>query len=171
MAVYDSALKFPDLMMEYAPMNDAEKREALVLAILSELDKRSLSPIREYDFHQLVRIIQDLSAAFRFIDRPISYSYDLQEFLQRLEQRRLLDDLIIMRDGWVPRHEYQLSRVGHAEAKEKSEAIAESNPALLQRVQTEIHQFAQTYIPPADIKPFWAKHLSGISEQSSKEER
>ncbi len=94
-------------------------RESLVLLTLEELETRNLAPIREYEFHQLVRKIQPQDQiVFRYIDEPISYSYDLSGFIEMLERKALVDNFILINGGLTRTNNYQLTRVGRAEARD-----------------------------------------------------
>lgn len=129
-------------------------RQALVLLVLDGLEQRSLSPLREYELHQLVRRVQHVvGEPFRFLDKPISYSLDLQTFLKSLERSHYLDELILVRDGWVPRFEYQLGMIGRAEAQEQREQLSVKDPGSVQRIDEEIDRFASAYQPPTPINP------------------
>lgn len=129
-------------------------REALVLLALEGLDQRSLTPMREYELHQLVRDIQEVvGAPFRFLDRPISYSLDLQTLLKSLERAHYVDELILVRDGWVPRFEYQLSMIGRAQAQEERDRLRTVYPDYIERIDEGLDRFGASFHPPAPINP------------------
>jgi|SRR5579862_5527677 len=129
-------------------------REAVVLLVLEELDRRKLAPIREFELHQLVRSTQTVDATlFPYINEPIPYSFDLHSFLKGLEKHRYLDELVLMRDGWVPRLEYQLSPVGRAQALEDRELVLALNPNLSSKITEVVDKFASSYKAPAEINP------------------
>ncbi len=129
-------------------------RQALVLLVLEGLDRRNLTPMREYELHQLVRHLQAITGSFfRFLDKPISYSYDLQSYLKTLEQAHYLDELILVRNGWVPRFEYELSALGRAQAEEQRERLRLHEPHTLATMDNELDRFAGSFHPPEAISP------------------
>ncbi|MEE9294371.1 MAG: hypothetical protein V3W34_05310 [Phycisphaerae bacterium] len=131
-----------------------DMRQGLVLLVLDGLERRNLAPMREYELHQLVRRLQAVvGASFRYLDKPISYSYELHSFLRSLEQSHYLDELILVRNGWVPRLEYKLNVVGRAQAMDERERFQESDPTILHRVDEELDRFASSYRPPVAISP------------------
>lgn len=134
----------------------SDSREALVLLLLKGLEQRNLTPMREYEFHQLVRRLQPTTgSAFRFLDEPISYSYDLQSYLKTLEQAHYLDEFILVRNGWVPRFEYELSALGRAQAEEKRERLRLDDPHTLATMDNELDRFAGSFRPQEPISPRW----------------
>ncbi len=129
-------------------------REALVLLILDGLESRNLAPMREYELHQLVLRLQAfVGNVFHYLDTPISYSYELQDYLGSLERAQYVDELILVRDGWVPRLEYELSLVGRAQAKERRERLLVTDQNLVEQVDAELERFASSYRPPVAINP------------------
>jgi len=59
----------------------------------------------------------------KFIERPTTYSNDLLESLKRLERARLVDELVYVHDGWVPKHLYEVTRAGPLRASEVEERV------------------------------------------------
>ncbi len=129
-----------------------EDRRALVLLVLDGLRARHLTPIREYEFHQLVRGLQR-NDSFRYLDRPLSYSYDLQGCLKQLDFAKFLDELILVRNGWVPRFEYAISDVGQAEAQDLYSRLQIDDPLYLRTIDHALDDFARNYQRPISINP------------------
>jgi len=135
-------------------VRDQDQRTALVLLLLDGLERRGLTPMREYEVHQLVRDLQrSVGQPFRFHDAPISYSYELNEHLRRLEKGHYLDEVILVRDGWVPRFEYELSGVGRAEALDTRERFRLIVPEILDDIERKLDEFCLSYRPPEPISP------------------
>jgi hypothetical protein len=133
---------------------DPKLHQRLVLTVLEALEARGLTPIREYELHQLIRRAQEgLQDEFAYADEPISYSFDLWAFLRFLEQGHYLDELIVVRDGWVPRFEYQLTLLGRAQSAEDRERLECLEPKLVGRVDRVVDEFAASYRTPAPIAP------------------
>lgn len=129
-------------------------REALVLVVLDGLKRRGKSPIQEYELHQLIRRLQPSAGTeFCYLDRPISYSYELTSYLKSLERSHYLNELIMVRNGWVPRLEYEVSLVGGAQAKERRERMQVADARFLARLEEELDEFASKYRPPVAINP------------------
>lgn len=132
--------------------NPFDIREALVLAILTELDRRNLSPVTEYDLHQLVRGVQPKEPeTFRYIDQPISYSFDLQEYLRQLEKHQYLDDLLITGDSALPRHEYELRPIGRVQAQDQYQNLLIWRPDIVLSINELLDCFAKSHRPKREI--------------------
>jgi len=133
---------------------ETDQQTAVVLLALDGLERRGLTPMREYEFHQLIRSLQpSLGDLFRFHDAPISFSYELSDQLRLLEMGRYLDEIILVRDGWVPRFEYELSAIGRAEALEMRDRLAVSVPETMDNIERRIEEFCSVYRPPEPITP------------------
>ena len=98
--------------------------EEAVLVLLDFLCRKGLCRIAESDLHKLIfEVSAFMPSAMKFIQRPTTYSNDLLACLKRLERERLVDELIYVHDGWVPKHLYEVTRVGHLRAEELQDRI------------------------------------------------
>ena len=136
------------------PKSADRNREALVLLILDGLRRRKLTPIRQHELHQLVRHAQSSEEpAFRYLDKPISYSYPLQDCLTTLERSRCLSELISIRNGWVPRYKYRLDLLGQMRALEHRERLKVEDPGFLQQIETGLTGYEENYTSPVSVRP------------------
>lgn len=113
--------------------------EDTLLVLLDFLHRRGLSRISESDLHRLIFSINPmLPIPLKFIQRPLTYSNDVFDSLKRLERSRLVDELVYVHDGWVPRHLYEVTRVGHLRAAELEDRIRAGHAFPLERVLHEL---------------------------------
>lgn len=95
-----------------------------VLMLIAMLDQYGVPRIREYDLHCLVcSLAPRWWPGLRFITRPTVYSPALHGCLHELERRGSVNELILLHNGWVPRHEYELTRIGKIRAKDLIERL------------------------------------------------
>ena len=128
-------------------------REAVVLLVLKGLEERNLTPVRDCQFHELVRRVQPQDdTAFRFIDEPFSFSFDLQRFLNSLKWHSHVNELTFAGNGWIPRPEYQLSFLGRTRAKERFAELEASDSGLVSRINDELDIFAANHTPPIESR-------------------
>jgi len=110
-----------------------------LLVLFSTLEEQGLGRIREYDLHCIAR---DLAARWwpelRFITTPTVYSSGLHARLHDLERSGTLDQLILVHDGWSPRHEYALTRIGRIRARDVIEKLETFNASGLRELRNEV---------------------------------
>ncbi len=98
--------------------------QEMILVLLNFLAQRGRHRVSESELH---RLVFDLQATFpigmTFVQRPVIYSNQLFDCLRNLERGRLVDELVYVHDGWVPKHLYELTRGGRFRAAEVEERI------------------------------------------------
>ncbi len=98
--------------------------EDTILVLLDVLGRNGLTRVAESQLHRLIYEAGPIpTAPMKFVRRPTTYSNDLFQCLKRLERDRLVDELVYVHDGWVPKHLYQVTRVGHSKALELENRI------------------------------------------------
>lgn len=98
--------------------------EDTVLVVLHFLRREGIERISESELHRLVFAIGSLiPAPLKFIQRPTTFSNELYQSLKTLERGRLVDELIYVHDGWVPKHLYELTPVGRLRAHDLEDRI------------------------------------------------
>jgi len=110
-----------------------------LLILFSTLEQNGIDRVREYDLHCIAR---DLAKRWwpdlRFIDTPTVYSPGLHTRLHELERGGSLEQLILVHDGWSPRHEYTLTRIGKIRAKDVIEKLETFRASTLRELRTDI---------------------------------
>ncbi len=124
--------------------------EDTILVLLDFLHRKGVRRIPEPELHKLVFAVQALlPAPMKFVERPTTYSNDLLDCLKRLERNRLIDELVYVHDGWVPRHLYEVTRVGHLKAVELEDRIRSLQVLPLQELLDSFAAAAtKTYLLP-----------------------
>ena len=93
--------------------------EDSILLLLDLLKRKGIRRVPESELHRLVFSIQTLlPGPMKFVHQPTTYSNELFESLKKLERNRLVDELVYVHDGWVPKHLYEVTRIGHSKALE-----------------------------------------------------
>ena len=106
------------------PSQPTVTAENAVLVLLDFLGRKGLRRIAESDLHKLIfEVGAFMPSAMRFVQRPTTFSNELFQCLKRLERERLVDELVYVHDGWVPKHLYEVTRVGHLRASELQDQI------------------------------------------------
>lgn len=106
------------------PSHSTVTAEDAVLVLLDFLSLKGLRRIAESDLHKLIfEVGTFMPSAMRFVQRPTTYSSELFQCLKSLERGRLVDELVYVHDGWVPKHLYEVTRVGHLRAIELQNRI------------------------------------------------
>ena len=109
--------------------------EDAVLLLLNFLRRKGVNRVAETDLHALVLAVEPLlNTPIRFIQRPVTYSGELFDYLKRLERNRLVDELAYVHDGWVPKHLYEVTRVGHLRAEEVEDRVRASRSLPLESI-------------------------------------
>lgn len=98
--------------------------EDTILVLLDFMRRKGLRRVAESDLHRLVFSVHALlPARMKFVERPTIYSNELFECLKKLERSRLVDELVYVHDGWVPKHLYEVTRIGQLKALEVEDRI------------------------------------------------
>ena len=67
--------------------------------------------------------------------------------LTELDRTEYVDEMLIVRNGWVPRYEYRLTRIGQAEGEEVRHRLKMEDPRLLSFVEAALHDYRRSYAP------------------------
>ena len=117
------------------PSQPTVTAEDTILVLLDFLGRKGLRRIAESDLHKLISEVGAfMPSAMRFVEHPTTYSNELFQSLRRLERERLVDELVYVHDGWVPKHLYEVTRVGHLRAELVEERIRASRTLPLEKV-------------------------------------
>ena len=110
-------------------------QESLVLLVLDAFAKRGLQRVRQYELHKAIcDIAQRLQFDFRFITSPTIYSDDLDKLLREMERSRLLNELLIVHNGWVPKRVYELTSLGRIVAAETEQRISREGGLVIEKI-------------------------------------
>jgi hypothetical protein len=106
------------------PTQPTVTAEDAILVLLDFLGRKGLRRVAESDLHKLIfEVGAYMPSAMKFVQRPTTYSNELFQSLRRLERLHLVDELVYVHDGWVPKHLYEVTRVGHLRAIELQDQI------------------------------------------------
>jgi len=109
--------------------------EDTILVLLDFLGRKGLRRVGESDLHKLIfEVGAFMPSTMRFVQHPTVYSNELFQSLRTLEREHLVDELVYVHDGWVPKHLYEVTRVGHLRAELVEERIRVSRTMPLERV-------------------------------------
>lgn len=110
-------------------------RENIILLVMDGFAKRGLNRVRQYELHKAVwKVTSKLGLQMRFITSPTIYSDDLDALLHKLERDRLLSELVIVHNGWVPKRMYEMTTVGKMIATETAQKISLERRLVLQMI-------------------------------------
>ena len=110
------------------------QREA-VLLVLDAFAKRGLVRVRQYEVHKAVwKLISHLPLNLRFITSPTIYSDDLDSLLHELERSHLVNELLVVHNGWVPKRMYQMTTAGRMVVAEVEARVWQENKPTLKAI-------------------------------------
>jgi hypothetical protein len=113
--------------------------EDSILLLLDFLNRKGIRRIPESELHRLVFAVRSLlPTPMRFVHQPTTYSNELFDCLKKLERNRLVDELVYVHDGWVPKHLYEVTRIGHLRAVELEDRILTFRALPLQDLMDSI---------------------------------
>ena len=111
------------------------KIEDLLLLVLFMLEKRSFKSISESELQNIIYFLKDKLFSYQFYSKPIIYSYELLEDVQKTNQDGFIESTIeIIGDESVPKYHYSLSLLGKA----RSQNIIDS---LSQETKDKINEY------------------------------
>jgi hypothetical protein len=117
------------------PSRPTVTAEDAILVLLDFLGRKGLRRVAESDLHRLIfEVGAFMPSAMRFVEHPTIYSNELFQTLRKLERERLVNELVYVHNGWVPKHLYEVTRVGHLRAEFLEERIRASRTLPLERV-------------------------------------
>jgi hypothetical protein len=132
----------------YAAKAGALDAHSGLLVLFATLEEQGLARVREFDVHCIASALAERWwPKFRFITKPTVYSPGLHAQLHILEREGTLDQLILVHDGWSPRHEYALTRIGRIRARDLVEKLETFGASTLHELRNDILSRAAKLVP------------------------